>query len=449
MLAATVKGRTEPAIPLSADDDRLLREAFGRFARRDRREAAAAIVRRLQTTGPGHWVLCDCLGDQASGYRPPALVLVNETHVRRHVDERWPQHADDCDFFRDPEEQRRITASYGKSDPGAPMHLIGAYRSDSPPRPPGLSGISHAHERPKLGRLLTRLVNEVGLQVLAPDWRPGPPGDQYQALKRAAREIRLAPDVSLSRFLHTHPPTLGSLIERVAKASPDYFGGRRPHGVFVVAATDIADGSIVAGPDLTFPVRGRIALFGETEGHGRIRTGDARRPPYLACCLVAVPQEGQPPELLRAYVHPVVSRSHLMLVDSDCERQTLRELLGVQRWLQERKGLQVSIEKPLFDIRQDVADETPNADSRPPCVPDFVVRVTAPDGRCAGAIVETMGYADAQYRERKDRMHPIMAEVLHLPVLTHDFHQPERRTREERDTAMRKHLIAQILRQFD
>lgn len=163
MLAATVKGRTEPAIPLSADDDRLLRQAFGRFARRDRREAAAAIVRRLQTTGPGHWVLCDCLGDQASGHRPPALVMVNETHVRRHVSEYWPQHADDCDFFREPEEQRRITASYAKPDPGAPLHLIGAYRSDSPPRPPGLAGISHAHERPKLGRLLTRLVNEAGL----------------------------------------------------------------------------------------------------------------------------------------------------------------------------------------------------------------------------------------------------------------------------------------------
>jgi hypothetical protein len=235
----------------------------------------------------------------------------------------------------------------------------------------------------------------------------------------------------------------------VASTSPDDFGGRRPHGVFVVAATDIADGAIVAAPDLAFPVRGRIALFGETEGHGRIRADDARRPPYLACCLVAAPEEGQPPELLRAYVHPVVSRSHLMLVDSDCERQTLRELLGVRRWLQGKKGLHVSIERPLFDSGQEAVDDSPGASSRPPCIPDFVVRATAPDGRCAGAIVETMGYADARYRERKDQLHPVMAEALHLPVVSHDFHQPERRTQEERDNMMRKHLIARILRQFD
>lgn len=449
MLAVAVKGRTEPAILLSADEDRVLREAFGRFARRDRREAAAAIVRRLQTTGPGHWVLCDCLGDQASGHRVPALVMVSETHVRRHVDERWPQHADDCDFFREPEEQRRITASYRTPVSGAPMHLIGACRSDSPRRPPVLSGTSHAHKRPKLGRLLTRLVSDAGLQVLAPGWRPRPPGEQYQALRGAARKIRLASGVPLARVLHTHPPTLGRLIERVAEAWPDDFGGRRPHGVFVVAATDIAAGAIVVGPDITFPVRGRIALFGEIEGHGRIRADNARRPPYLACCLVAAPEEGQPPELLRAYVHPVVSRSHLMLVDSDCERQTLRELLGVRRWLQGRKGLQVGIEKPLFDIGQDATDETPEASSRPPCIPDFLVRVTAPDGRCAGVIVETMGYADAQYREPKNRLHPLMAEALYLPVVTHDFHQPDGRTQEERDKMMRKHLIAQILRHFD
>ena len=37
------------------------------------------------------------------------------THIRRHEDTRWPVHAETCEFFREPEEQLVLTASYLRS----------------------------------------------------------------------------------------------------------------------------------------------------------------------------------------------------------------------------------------------------------------------------------------------------------------------------------------------
>ena len=158
-------------------------------------------------------------------------------------------------------------------------------------------------------------------------------------------------------------------------------------------------------------------------------------------------QDGRP-GILKAYAHPVASRAHLMLVDSDRERATLRQLLGVRHWLQARKGLTITLEKPLFDIAADPGDDAGEPCSRPPCIPDFVVRASDTSGRSTALVVETMGYADPRYRERKGRLHPLMAEVVGGPVVTHDFHLPARCSQDDRDAMMRKHVIARIMQAF-
>jgi hypothetical protein len=111
---------------LSADEDRALRLAFGRFAKPAAKSAGAAVVRRYQHLGFGNWFFCDC---QDSGCRPPTLIPVLESYIRRHTDPAWPQHADGCDFQREPAEQRAITRSYARP-PSGPLRLLQSFPDD-------------------------------------------------------------------------------------------------------------------------------------------------------------------------------------------------------------------------------------------------------------------------------------------------------------------------------
>jgi hypothetical protein len=128
MLRVCRKGEVEGGQTLSAEEGRALRQAFGRFATPAARPAGAVVVRRYQHLGFGNWFLCDCLGP---GRHPPALVPVLESFVRRHTDPPWPRHADECDFRRDPPEQRAITRSYARR--GDPCDYCGVCRTTTRP----------------------------------------------------------------------------------------------------------------------------------------------------------------------------------------------------------------------------------------------------------------------------------------------------------------------------
>ena len=88
MLKDCRKGEAEGGQALNPEEDCALRLAFGRFATPEARAAGASVVRRYQHLGFGKWFLCNC---QDSGGRPPILIPVLETYVRRYTDPPWPQ----------------------------------------------------------------------------------------------------------------------------------------------------------------------------------------------------------------------------------------------------------------------------------------------------------------------------------------------------------------------
>jgi predicted nuclease of restriction endonuclease-like RecB superfamily len=110
---------------------------------------------------------------------------------------------------------------------------------------------------------------------------------------------------------------------------------------------------------------------------------------------------------MRAYAHPrftdadpgfKVRATHewaYVPVDSDMERKALGALLWVAK-KGASAGIQISIEKPLFDITPIGADRS--------CRPDFLVHY---GGKTL--VIETMGSADPEYLEQKSRTHPTMA----------------------------------------
>src|SRR5271166_6292139 len=108
-----------------------------------------------------------------------------------------------------------------------------------------------------------------------------------------------------------------------------------------------------------------------------------------------------------------------------------------QSWLRRRCGVLTTIDKPLFDLRPPAStDDAP----RPPLIPDFLVGVVGPGGVRRNVVVETMGWSEPLYRERKERMHAEMAQVCG-PVVMHDFHQPA-----DADQAWRDNVFWRALR---
>ena len=83
MLQVAPKGDVSGAVPVTSEEDRLLRAAFGRYGgQAEARAAAADVVGRYQQQGGGRWFLCGC---RPGAEHPPILVPVSQTHIRYYV----------------------------------------------------------------------------------------------------------------------------------------------------------------------------------------------------------------------------------------------------------------------------------------------------------------------------------------------------------------------------
>jgi hypothetical protein len=432
MLKLCRKGDYVTAVPLSATEDEAMRKAFGRFATVTARRAGAEIVQRYQHQGHGNWFLCGCLDGMET--RPPALVPVMESFIRRHTDPPWPAHAEDCEFFREPGEQKAITNSYGPPSPG-PLRLVRRYgQVESAPLEREVYR-SYAWRREGLATMLRLLQIKSGLNRLTTASSRPKLGDQYRLLRTAAGEIEIDDNLHLSRFLCTYAPALPEFMAKVGAAPARQFKNTRPHGIFLTVINGVADGQLLVSEDLVVPVRGKISMFGERDGHSRETMAErSARAPYFATCLIARPKEADPVCVMKAYVHPCASSRDLMLVDSNYERQTLAELRRLQQFLSHKQSIRMVIEKPMLEIRSGDDFDDPASAAREPCIPDFILRTDGvPDGGAPIVVIETMGFASETYRSRKADTHEIMANTMKAPLVIHDFHFPVAQTQVERD----------------
>ncbi len=324
--------------------------------------------------------------------------------------------------------------SYSAAAANRPLRLVRPVGTASPAMEAGEVGQSRHVRRPGIARLLARLMTDAGLQSIGLDWVCPPLVEQIKAIWTAARAVQIDAGVSLPAFLCTSPAKLGGLLDRIAATSADRFPRSRPHGVLIARVEGAGGGALRTLAGDAVPVRGRIAVFGERPGTARETPAErAARAPYLAACVLGRAAPDAPAEVLSAYLHPCVSERHLMLVDSDLERQTFLQLRGVQAWLGKQNLARVAIEQPLFDIWPEDQGKA-EAEPRPPCVPDFVVRSVTEDGAAHAAAIETMGFADAEYRARKARSHALMSRALGgAPVIMHDFHHPAEQSQADRD----------------
>ena len=423
---------------LELSDDRKLRAAFGCYGGSSAARAdAIPFVRRLQTTDRGFWLLCDC---RPAVTKPPALVPVSETHLRRHVTDNWPQHAVSCEFYREPAEQVEISASY-RPLPKPWVRLLRSFDVSSEAPLERRETSTPGHRRPQLARLLVRLLSEGGLQrVGAGGFTPPPIPDQLKSIWAIARTIEIDRGIRMADAFCMSLAKLLTLMEQIARAPAESYRHTRPHGLLLIRLREVLPGKLIALNGEELPVVGRLAVFGERP-EDEPGPDDARSP-YIALCIVARPTPIEPVQIVSACVHPCAAMQRVMLVDSDCERQTLTILLQFQRQMARQHQAAVTIEKPMESIGLET-DALGTA--APPLIPDFVVTARYRDGGERRVVVETMGYADEGYRERKLRLHPEMQRAAGADALLgHDFQLPGHWRQDRRDNRLRR-ALCQVL----
>jgi hypothetical protein len=137
-----------------------------------------------------------------------------------------------------------------------------------------------------------------------------------------------------------------------------------------------------SGGTVDYPVDGPLRIWG----------GDVSpiRFPMLGLARIEGNHLGK--RIAELYAHPTFKAGSWMLVDSDNERQTLHDLISVGKWLWTEKEISTTIEKPLFEW------------NRTGEKPDFVMTLNAPNGVVHHCVIETMGYEDDGYMQRKIKL---------------------------------------------
>jgi hypothetical protein len=284
VLRVAPKGDLAHATSLRVGEDRILRAAFGRFGGQPKaREAAVEIVLHYQQLGAGSWFLCDC---RPGAERPPALVPVAQTHIRRHQDDRWPVHSDACDFQSEPAEQRGIVNSYSAAAANRPLRLVRPVGTASPAMEAGEVRHSRNVRRPGIARLLARVMTDAGLQSVGSDWVFPPLVEQVKAIWIAARAVQIDAGVHLPEFLCTSPAKLGAVLERIAAAPASRFPRSRPHGVLIARVKGVGGGALQTLAGDTIPVRGRsrCSASGRARRARPPRSGRRDRPTLPPAC---------------------------------------------------------------------------------------------------------------------------------------------------------------------
>lgn len=421
--------------PLSASETAALKAWYS--GNNGQAPAAAAVLRTIH--GMGCWLACDCRDPN----NPPLLTtreLGSRLTLARMTNEGRAEHAPDCLFQRDPPAAggNRCDKSYSKltQDLAALKEHTGPVNTGTPnPR----QGDGHSEVRPRLARVMFRILEEAGIHrrdiKALSDSGPTP---QYQRIKAATRRLPLAGPITLEGLLFTHPDIFDDqdrLQYALNKPGSNWPDNRPPQGYFLAVADDIADRYLIfhhkEKPTQTLEVAGSVRKLA--------RDGSQTRPPYWVLGLVAeLPGSPGRCGLLQAYAHPVHSKAILVPVDSDYERKTLALLLRQQRyWL--GRGVESEIEKPLHAIPVRVDGEKTR------CQPDFLLRRRTVAGIDRTVVVETMGYDDPEYRERKTRTHQRMAQLGE--VIEHRLYATEHgRTEAEIDQWLRKVLTAIMLK---
>ena len=379
---------------LEASTDKAVRSWWEGTAGQDDQGRVERLLSDLHSTG--QWLACGCRGSAFNDSPILAPAKNDETIYLRRLTKR-AAHDEECVFWS---EQIMRNATDMEGGPGAVD--IGAAPSfvfdEEKEVTVAESKLKRNHDKqnefraapiPKLAKQLFWLAETAGWQHTPNSASP------VESLLRTSENVAVSGDLRLRQILYCNSNVwvagwADSAFKRCVSA------GVSPACWWVQLCTAFDQKAreltfeAEDGP-LTIKVHKDFKVFG-----GDAST--ARFPLLVVCVLRELPKHGV--VMYSAYAHPVASEEHWMLVDSDLERLTLRDLLSVCKWLQDEKGILVAIDKPLH-AWQGTGER-----------PDFVLTVESRIGVTSHLVIETMGYDDPIYEARKAQL----AQKVQWPV---------------------------------
>lgn len=378
----------------------------------NRSDEEAGIMLVQQARIGAKWIACDCLGsDGEPPILTPAFLSEAETYyLRRLTGPKRAEHLPDCPFFRD-QATNRITQVRNPTTPADPptgyFEVLRPAPEKLAQRPDGASSDDRTRDAsmPRLARLLSRLLNVSALNMTAPI--ADEPAErsivqEFRALSAAAAKLEVAPGIELGRVLWTHAQALHSRrayagIRQLSKRWPR---GHAPQGFLAIFAPGFRGSTIYpAGAD-PFAVVNRVQS-------PSVR-GNPVKGPFLVIVVIGEYPEAHGYAPLRAYAQPIFSGNRLVPIESEFERTTMRALLAARPAF-DREGIDIAIEKPIFDTLTALGA----------CRPDFVLEARSRrTGEIRKLVVDALGHTDDEYLAAKVAMRPRMVQIAPIVGIT-------------------------------
>jgi len=358
------------------------------------------------------WIACDCLGSECP---PPILlpVFLSEAetyYLRRLTGAGRAEHVPDCPFFRD-QATNRITQVRNPETPADPPSGYFEALRPAPeklaqrPEEDSTDDRTRSASLPKLARLLWRLLNVSGLNI-APPISAKPPERsislEFRKLSAAAAQIEVARGIELGRALWTHAAALESkrAYATLRNLSTIWPRGHAPQGFLTIYSPEFRGATIYPADS------GPIVIANRVQSPS-VRDNPVKGP-FLVLVLIGQYPEARGLAPLRAYAQPVFSGNRFIPVESEFERSALRAVLRA-RGAFAREGIEIAIEKPLFDTLTPLGS----------CRPDFLLEARSRStGEIRQLVIEAMGSLSDDHRAAKIARHPKLAAIAPVVCIT-------------------------------
>ena len=380
-------------IPLDASaTNAITRWWLGHALRTSDTDLVSDILSQLHTQQ--HWLRCNCIkSKQAFAFLFPAR-NENSIYLKRSNKDR--AHHESCVFWNeqamDGEGAPVEHAHQNEFDTNPPSFVFEETPTHLPVRQAAAADNKansvHGASKSKNAKRLFWLMHAAGLQT-TPSKSPIP------SLLDAAQRVSIKGDLMLNHILFcTAKAFTENWFQSAYKRCHEAKVKPVAWWLQVVEHIDL-DQRIIHFHDKTLPNL-KIQPASVLKIHG----GDNRVSRFPMLMLMSITESSnQELEVVEIYAHPMYLPHVWLLVDSNLERQTLRSLVNVCHWLQHKKQVLINIQKPLFDWR--------STGERP----DFVLTSSDHHSIDSSFFVETMGYDNPEYLQRKDELRIKLGDV--------------------------------------
>lgn len=371
------------------------------------------------------WVQCDCKDSTEEFDKRPVMSLrrLPSGLIIFAILPTSDPHVDSCPFYRmikynQYEKGQQLKQNKKRTDFVFHRHAIERLDEDDQEADDNKKSASRP-SMPGLQRFMYNLAHQSGIHVFTEKTKLKEDAYLYR-LKLAAEDFTINKRFKLSDYLYFKIDQQNEAIHRLKVTEKYWTGAARAHCVFVFPIDEVVKSDVgitlkrlrfiddeVKVEELSLPKECDVIL------PGRMIINAPN--PCLAIMTMADTSKTDvsyygPAKVL---VLPVVSKDHLMIVESNFERVMAKTLRKYQKFLANKAKVQfyIRVVKPLDDLRSPISGEA--------CRPDFVIEINN-----RKVILEVMGSHEEDYIERKKRTVPIMEELA--PVYEFDALQAQK-----------------------